>query len=563
MSNAVRFTLTIFLSLYFLIDMSSSLKRVVVIGGGAAGYFSSIECANVLAFYKKKTEYEVIVLEAGRTPLQKVLISGGGRCNVMHDSAKGAKEILKGYPRGNKELTGPFMSRFGPKETREWFEGHGVRLKVEADGRTFPVTDRSSTVSGALQEAASAAGVQVRCLTRVVDVLVNDELGSGDLAAPSTTELQTNLGSLPKFTVRYTEPTRAIDLTARNTGVRPTTDVDDDETAVATTTRQIECHKVIFATGSNRAGYSILGKLGHTLVEPVPSLFSFKIKDKSLTDLAGVSCKFCEVKLVVPKGMSAGPHRDLIRPNVVPTLQQSGPLLITHQGISGPAVLRLSSFGARVLSALNYRFDISVNWLPALDTPTLTELLWLERTRHLNKQVGTSFPSTVAEEVVSLGSSDQPPSSYVFHEEGGGVRPGVGVGAGGVEDDTGPVITRRLWGYLLQRAGVPATNRWDQISKADVTRIATQLRGSVFSASGRGLYRDEFVTCGGVALNEVHFDSMESKRVPGLYLAGEVLNIDGVTGGYNFQSAWSAGWIAGHQCGRRLCDENEKIAQAN
>jgi len=325
----------IIFSLFCVIGMSLTLKkvRVVIIGGGAAGYFSAIECANILASYKlKKLNYEVIVLEAGRSPLQKVLISGGGRCNVMHDSSKGTKEILKGYPRGSKELTGPFMTRFGPKETRDWFEGHGVRLKVETDGRVFPVTDRSSSVSTALQDSAVANGVQVRCLARVTDVLVNNnhQSHSSDVLSEGEKEMGTTFDG-PKFTVLYTEPKRVLDLTARNTGVHSKDGSDD--ISVSTTTKQLECDKVIFATGSNRAGYSILSKLGHSLVEPVPSLFSFKIKDSSLTDLAGVSCKFCEVKLQVPKAFSSGPHRSLIRASVVPTLTQSGPLLITHQGL--------------------------------------------------------------------------------------------------------------------------------------------------------------------------------------------------------------------------------------
>jgi len=219
--------------------------------------------------------------------------------------------------------------------------------------------------------------------------------------------------------------------------------------------------------------------------------------------------------------------------------------------ISGPAVLRLSSFGAQVLAALNYNFEVSVNWLPELDSSTLIELLGTERSRRLNKQVGTSFPSSVAEAITMSRPSVQP-SAYVFHDEGAGAQ------FVNEEDDSGsggPVITRRLWGYLLQRAGIVATDRWDQLSKADITKLAMQLRGSVFAVSGRGLYRDEFVTCGGVALNEVSFNDMQSKRVPGVYLAGEVLNVDGVTGGYNFQSAWSAGWIAGHHCALSLVGE--------
>lgn len=498
-------------------------KQVIVIGGGAAGYFSAVECARILREAGQQ-KYEVTVLEAGQVPLSKVLISGGGRCNVMHNPLKGAGEIAKGYPRGSKELLGPLNAKFGPWETFNWFTSRlpkGVELKTESDGRVFPSTDSSSTIADTLVGAAKKNNVNIRCGARVTDVhkLANQ-----------------------KFAVSFVSSSQAVfDSVKTSTNSNKKEDAGDDSgVGSKRDVSVLECDRLIFATGSSRGGYNLLRKLGHSLVDPLPSLFSFKIDDSTLRELAGVSVQHSEVRLVLPKDFNKGPHKHLVRPQSLPLLTQKGPLLITHQGLSGPAVLRLSAFSARVTAALAYKFDVEVCWLPDVSSEVLFEHLWKERERHPTRLIGKGFPSVPPSMLED--SEDESYTSYNEATDETDEKADTNRGA----------LTRRLWGYILQRCGIPSDNRWEKASKADVNRLVTELLNGRYSVCGRGQYRDEFVTCGGVPLKEVSFETFESKMVPGLHLCGEVLDIDGVTGGYNFQSAWTGGWTAGNAVGNAL-----------
>ncbi len=398
--------------------------NIVIIGGGAAGFFAAITAAERLP------EARVIILERGNAVLQKVKVSGGGRCNVTH-ACFDARELVRYYPRGSRELLAPFL-RFGPQETVEWFERRGVRLKTESDGRMFPVTDDSQTIIECLWNAAKRAGVELRTGARV------------ERLEPVGEQWRIHL-------------TRLETLTA---------------------------DRVLVAGGSSDALWTMLGQLGHHIVQPVPSLFTFNIKDDRLRDLAGVSVPAATVQVDGAK------------------LQANGPLLITHWGVSGPAILRLSAWGARDLHHLNYHFSIKINWLG--DTPGAEVLAELNRMKQENakKQMAT--------------------------------RAQFG-------------LPQRLWERLVAAAGLPAEIRWADAGKSGLQALATQITAGVFPVRGKSTFKEEFVTAGGVDLREVNFKTFESKLFPHLYFAGEVLDIDAITGGFNFQAAWTGGWIAGRE----------------
>lgn len=394
---------------------------LIVIGGGAAGFFAAITCA-------ENSAKSVLILEKTSQLLQKVKISGGGRCNVTHECFE-PRELSRNYPRGEKSLIGPFH-RFGVADTVEWFADRGVTLKTEGDGRMFPETDSSQTIVDALLDAARAAGVDVHTSEGVTSVVRRED----------HFELVTDTGS------RYT---------AAN---------------------------VLIATGGTRiaAGARLAASLGHELQPPTPSLFTFKIEDPRIDGLAGLSVDPAAVHIHESK------------------LSSSGPVLITHWGLSGPGILKISAWGARELAERGYRFDISVNWLPDADPVAL-----------------------VAEKRGSDGKR-QLSSRSPF-----------------------ATIPKRLWSRLLAAAAISDTTTWSQLDKAQATRLLGQLTASTFAVSGKSTNKDEFVTCGGVSLDEIDFRTMESKLVPGLYFAGEVIDVDGVTGGYNFQNAWTNGFHAG------------------
>ncbi|MBK8563378.1 MAG: NAD(P)/FAD-dependent oxidoreductase [Saprospiraceae bacterium] len=397
----------------------------LVIGGGAAGFFAAIRAA------ESKPGTKVVILEKGREVLQKVKVSGGGRCNVTH-ACFDAKELVKHYPRGSKALHGPF-SRFQPGDTIGWFEQRGVRLKIEEDGRMFPVTDNSMTIVNCLLQAASKAGVEVRTGENVTHF------------APQQTE-------------------KAGWLIATQSG------------------SQFQAKNLMVATGSSPRIWELLRELGHAIVSPVPSLFTFNIKDKRIDGLMGLSVPSATVKVVGEK------------------LVATGPLLVTHWGMSGPGILRLSAWGARILAEKGYRFDIEVSWLN-YTTDELVEELNEAKLEHAKKLVASQCPF--------------------------------------------PSLPRRLWESLVAVAGVASDSRWADLGKEKLRKLATELAAGRYSVTGKSTFKEEFVTAGGVELDEVNFKTFESKLHPGLYFAGEVLDIDAITGGFNFQAAWTGGWLVG------------------
>ena len=397
---------------------------VVVLGGGAAGFFAAIVCAEANPALK------VLLLERSSHVLAKVKISGGGRCNVTHACFDPA-QLVSYYPRGGAALRGAF-SRFQPRDTVAWFEARGVLLKTEPDGRMFPVSNSSQTILEALSKAAAASGVSVR-LNAVVDALSRDLAGEGF-------HLRLNFGEF------------------------------------------VDARRLIIATGSSPQGWEWARALGHTVESPVPSLFTFTIKDPRLDGLSGLS---------VPQATVAIDHTEL---------RQSGPLLITHWGLSGPAVLKLSAWGARILHGLSYQASVHVNWMPDRTREQLMD--------HLRQ--------------LRLAQSRK-------------TAPG----------DNSFGLPRRLWARLAAASGIPEGRRWAEVSNDHLKRFAEELQEGAYTMTGKSTFKEEFVTCGGVRLDEIDFKTMASKPCPGLFFAGEVLNIDGVTGGFNFQNAWTTGWLAG------------------
>ena len=402
-------------------------KRIAIAGGGAAGFFAAIACAEA------QPKNEVRVYESGSHFLTKVRISGGGRCNVTHRPDLEPRAFSARYPRGERALIGA-LNRFSADDTVAWFQGRGVRLKTEEDGRMFPVTDSSGTVIDCLMYEAKAAGVQLISRTGV-------------------------------------EQARRLE----NGGFELTLSTG--------TTSQCDC--LLLATGGARAplGAEIARSLGHTIEPAVPSLFSLHIASDWLRELPGVSV--ADVELAVP----------------ALKLRERGPILITHNGVSGPVVLRLSAWGARALAAVDYKFTLQINWLPELSAAEITDQLQSRRSTQPKRRVASS-------PIVPLPA--------------------------------------RLWEQLVAVAGVPDETIWTTLSRTHTIALAQLLSRTELAVDGKSLNKDEFVTCGGVSLREVNFKTMESRIVPHLYFAGELLDIDGITGGFNFQAAWTTGWIAGH-----------------
>ena len=396
--------------------------RIVVIGGGAAGFFGAIASAEA------NPDAQVTLFEAGPTVLAKVKISGGGRCNVTH-ACYDAATLVQHYPRGGKALRAVF-TRFQPRDTVAWFTDRGIKLKTESDGRLFPESDDSQTIIDCLTSSATMAGVKIKTQAAVKKIIRQDH---------------------------------GFTLVFRN-----------DET--------LECDRVLLATGSSAVGLQMVKDLGHNLEQSVPSLFTFNIRDSRLTDLPGVSVPMARLKLNGTK------------------LEQSGPLLVTHWGLSGPAVLKLSAWGARTLHQMNYQAQLNINWLPTTNPETLKDSLIKVKSQLARKTVAAQCPV---------------------------------------------MLPRRLWESLTIAAGISPEMRWSDLSKPMLNLLLQELLNGTYQITGKGVFKEEFVTCGGVNLKEVDFKKMESRICPGLYFAGEVLDVDGVTGGFNFQSAWSTGWIAG------------------
>ncbi|NES00842.1 MAG: NAD(P)/FAD-dependent oxidoreductase [Symploca sp. SIO1B1] len=407
---------------------------MVVVGGGAAGFFGAVACASA------HPHTQVTLLEAGRQPLAKVRISGGGRCNVTHACFDPAL-LVQAYPRGSKALRGAF-SRFQPKDTVAWFESRGVKLKTEADGRMFPVTDNSESIVDCLLQAARETGVKVRTSTPVKSVEKVKE----------------------KFKISL-----------KNSEI-------------------LECDRLLIATGSNPQGYRWAQDLGHQLESTVPSLFTFNIPDPRLQDLAGVSAN----------------HVCLRLPDAGKTLkEQTGPLLITHWGLSGPAVLKLSAWGARFLHQQQYQTPLLINWLPQHNQESLRQLLLVVKSQLARRLITNNCPVPVP---------------------------------------------KRLWQSLTAHVGIGEQHRWAELSKKSLNQLVQELTQGRYLIQGKGKFKEEFVTCGGVSLKEINFQTMASRRCPGLYFAGEILDIDGITGGFNFQSAWTTAWLAAQAMGHWSLD---------
>lgn len=392
--------------------------NIAIIGGGAAGFFAAITCAEA------NPACRVTIFERGKSVLEKVRISGGGRCNVTH-ACFDARELVKHYPRGSRELLGPF-TQFGPEDTVAWFAERGIALKTEVDGRMFPVSDDSQTIVDCLTRAAHQAGVKVLTSTRVDNII-------------SQPDAKWRIG------------TQVFD-------------------------------KIMLATGSSPAAWEWLQALEHPLVAPVPSLFTFNTKDTRLRDLAGLSV----------------PNASLSIPGT--KLSAQGPLLVTHWGLSGPAVLRISAWGARELHALAYKFSLEINFLNEQNPQIVAQLLSTIKLAHAKKTVfaNPAFP-----------------------------------------------IPTRLWQRLVEASGIPEGRRWADLGKRELQQLGQQLTRASFPVTGKSTFKEEFVTAGGVSLKALNFKTFESRICPNLYLAGEVLDIDAITGGFNFQAAWTGGYLAG------------------
>ncbi|WP_375418605.1 NAD(P)/FAD-dependent oxidoreductase [uncultured Hymenobacter sp.] len=405
-------------------------QTVAVIGGGAAGFFGAIACAEA------NPQLTVFLLEKTGKTLGKVRISGGGRCNVTH-ACESAAQLVQHYPRGGRQLKEAFR-QFGTDETVAWFARRGVQLKTEADGRMFPVTDSSETVARALEDAARQAGVQV---------LLNTSAEAIELL-----------------------PEGGFELTLSGAG--------------ASSLPPLRVAKLLIATGGHpkSGGYDWLRALGHSIAEPVPSLFTFNVPASPLRELPGLSVPLARVQLAGEK------------------LQYEGPVLVTHWGLSGPAVLKLSAWGARRLSELQYTGTALINWLPVHTDETLRA--WLQEYRHQN-----------GKKII-------------------GANPILG-------------LPQRLWRTLATEAGVGAETRWNELPAKAQSKLLELLLRTPLGVQGKTTHKDEFVTCGGIPLSEVDLKTMQSRRVPGLHFAGEVLDVDGITGGFNFQAAWTTGFLAG------------------
>lgn len=397
----------------------NSKYDILIIGGGAAGFFTAI---NIV---EHNPNLKVAILERGKTVLEKVRISGGGRCNVTH-ACFVPNDLVKFYPRGERELKGPF-NQFCSGDTIEWFEKHGVELKIEEDGRMFPVSDSSDTIIDCFMDAVKKLKI---------DVLTNH-----------------SVQELYKTETHW---------------------------KVTTTQDVFTCENVVMATGSNPKIWELLQNLGHSIEEPVPSLFTFNVKDVRIKELMGISTP-ATVKVKKSK------------------LEASGPLLITHWGLSGPGILRLSAWGARELADKKYHFAILVNWLNETSFDEALEALKESKEENAKKSI----------------------LKYPQFE-----------------------LPKRLWENLVKAAGITEETKWADLNKNQLNALTEQLTNGEYQVNGKSTFKEEFVTAGGIQLKEVNFKTMESKLLPNLYFAGEILNIDAITGGFNFQNAWTGGFIA-------------------
>ncbi len=399
-------------------------KQIVIVGGGAAGFFAAINCV------EQNPGYQISILEKTSKVLSKVKVSGGGRCNVTN-ACFDVRELVKYYPRGYKEMLGAF-NRFQPRDTIEWFNKKNVKLKSETDNRIFPVSNQSQTIIDCFLKETLKHKINIQTRTSVDKII-----------PPDKNNVQWKI--------------------------------------ITTDQKVIEADALIIASGSSSKIWEILSGLGHEIIEPVPSLFTFNIKDIRINGLAGISVPNVEVFIQGTK------------------LNSTGPLLITHWGLSGPAILKLSAFGARVLHDKKYKFKLIANFLPGRNIEDVNKLLIKHKTKDARKRVSTNT---------------------LFN------------------------IPQRLWERICQFVGIKEDQIWNGVSKLQINKLSEALVRSSFDVNGKSTFKEEFVTAGGIDLKEVNFKTMESKIHPGIYFTGEVLNIDAVTGGFNFQSAWTTAWIA-------------------
>jgi predicted Rossmann fold flavoprotein len=406
---------------------------IAIIGAGAAGFFSAISAKT------HHPEARVTIYEKTDKLLAKVKISGGGRCNVTHACFSNS-QLVKFYPRGERQLKKAF-AQFNTADTVRWYESRGVKLKTEVDGRMFPVTDNSQSIINCLLRETDNLGISIQLHQSIIGI-----------------EKENN-----KFK-----------LTLRD--------------------KTIYADKVIIATGGSpkSEGFDWLGKFGHTVESPVPSLFTFNMPGEPIKSLPGVSVDNASVRIPGTK------------------LRTEGPLLITHWGMSGPAILKLSAWGARILKDFNYGFTIQVNWLGSMNEDKAREVLMEESRLHPKKKISNVNPFQ---------------------------------------------LPNRLYIFLLSKIGIKPEMTLEEMGNKNRNRLRNTLLNDEYKVEGKTTFKEEFVTCGGISLQDVSIDTMESKKCSGLYFAGEVLDIDGVTGGFNFQAAWTTGFIAG-----KLSSENNTTA---
>ena len=403
----------------------TSPLRIAVIGAGAAGYFAAIQ-AKI-----NHSNAQVTIFEKSNKTLAKVKISGGGRCNVTN-SCRSISELSKNYPRGTKQLK-KALRIFSTTDTIAWFEKHGVKLYAQEDQRMFPITDDSQTIVDCLEQTADALNIKLVKQQGIKTIIT------------SKTDLE--LISIKDDTIGLYD-------------------------------------KVIVACGGSpkKSGLQWIEDLGHKIIDPVPSLFTFNIPKEPIRELMGLSIQNVKCRIVGTK------------------LETEGPLLITHWGLSGPAILKLSAFGARHLHGLNYQFTLLVSWLGDYNFSNVSEFLQEFSKQNPQKKIENHKP----EEIPS-----------------------------------------RLWSHFLDKAQIPRDKKWVDLGKKDINRFTSILCNDEYQVHGKTTFKEEFVTCGGVSLESIDFTKMQSKVDPRIYFAGEVIDVDGVTGGFNFQAAWTTGFIAG------------------
>lgn len=400
------------------------IKKVAVIGGGAAGFFAAISVK------ENHPTHQVILFEKTSKVLSKVKVSGGGRCNVTHNCSD-ISDLCNAYPRGGKKLKSLFY-QFSTNDTIDWFESRGVPLKTEKDGRVFPVSNNSQSITDCLINEINRLNVKLE-LGQTIENIEQEKIG---------------------WKLKFKDqPNQKFDA-------------------------------VIIATGGSPKlkGFEWLHNLGHNIIHPIPSLFTFNMPNESIIELMGLVVEKARVKIKNSK------------------IQTQGPLLVTHWGMSGPAILKASAFGARFLSEHEYQFEIEVNWINETNTDLLFDQLQHFSQLNPHKRIG---------------------NHKVF------------------------LIPNRLWIFLLSKVEIPVEKKWNEIGKKKFRKLITILTQDNYKVSGKTTFKEEFVTCGGIDLNDINFKTMGSKKVNNLYFAGEVIDVDAITGGYNFQAAWSGGFVAG------------------